>query len=806
MKADRLAQMPQNAVALDTETHLISPGRLAPTLVCGSIAEREGQTILSKETTRFVFKAALEAPDAVVCGANFAFDFLVMAVEHAKLGNDLMPGIFAAYDPGRTIIRGHCDGRIFDVQLAEALHAIAQGHLFKDPRTGGDLINPDTGKKGRYSLRTCVSQVLGRDDAKVNDRWRLRYAELEDIPIDQWPFEARQYPIDDAVNTLECALAQAGHWPSCNTHDWGLRNGADELVCRNCRVRMQDAPTDCVIKRPRRNLHDLSRQTYAAWALHLGASWGFSVNQHMVDKLEDKVVAKRKALQPTFVKAGVVRDNGSTDENALKRLVAVAYGAKNKCPACDGSGKVISQVTGKTKVNCDRCGGTGLDLPPEVPRTETGRVSASRDTLDESGDDFLTAYSEFAEKKIESTYIPLLRTGRVCIRCGAHGTKKSPHAEGCTEPGYKPCAVNLRINPLVDTGRTSIEGGMHGLPRKGGVRECFGARPGFVYSSTDYEAGELRTLAQSCLWLVGHSSLAKALLAGLDAHLALAGTMTGKSYEQMQKLKAGKDKATDNYRQAAKAGNFGFGGGMAELTFSLKKRADPDIFTPCENGPHDDHGTRGYNGLRTCILMDGRESCGTVKITQYKDKPCPPVCKVCVENALRLREYWFRQWPEMRPYFKKVQEILDIGNGEVTHFMSKRVRGGVGFTDGANGFFQGLLADAAKNAYCQIVRESYDKTCRVENSEHMTSKYAGGPSPLFGSRPIMLAHDETIAEHPESVAHDAATRVSEIMVEGLRFMCPDLAPACKAEPTLMRHMLKNAQPVYKEGRLQVWEP
>ena len=208
--------------------------------------------------------------------------------------------------------------------------------------------------------------------------------------------------------------------------------------------------------------------------------------------------------------------------------------------------------------------------------------------------------------------------------------------------------------------------------------------------------------------------------------------------------------------------------------------------------------------------MDGADRCGVSKITEYKGKPCVPVCEQCVASAKRLREFWFRQWPEMRDYFAVVQQMLEDprspGDSEIVHLRTDRVRGGVAFCDGANGLFQGLLADAAKDAFYQIQRECTDRSVRVENSEHMDSVFAGGPSPLFGSRAIMLAHDETICEHPEDVAAEAATRVSEAMVESLRAKCPGVSKACEAKPTLMRFLAKSAEPVYVNGRLVPWEP
>src|SRR4029077_12657848 len=109
-------------------------------------------------------------------------------------------------------------------------------------------------------------------------------------------------------------------------------------------------------------------------------------------------------------------------------------------------------------------------------------------------------------------------------------------------------------------------------------------------------------------------------------------------------------------------------------------------------------------------------------------------------------------------------------------------RGGLGFCDGANGYFQMALAKAAKAAFCQVQRECLDRSIRVHSSEMMQSKFDGLESPLLGSRAILLFHDEIVAEHPESIASEGAERVSEIMVEALRFKCPSMHKAVKAEP------------------------
>lgn len=344
---------------------------------------------------------------------------------------------------------------------------------------------------------------------------------------------------------------------------------------------------------------------------------------------------------------------------------------------------------------------------------------------------------------------------------------------------------------------------------------------GWVFSSEDYAAGELVTLSNACLEVVGWSKMADALNAGLDPHLALAGTFCNKDYKVMEAAKKAKEPWLDPLRQVGKKTNFGMGGGMAELEFVLKPcRADPASFTPCPGGPSKriikGVEVRGFNGTRPCIMMDGEDYCGRhgEKVLMWNDKPTgSPVCRRCLEAGKRARAAFFRQWPEVKELHGHVKKLIrdagPSGTPEID-YPGLITRGNLGFCDGANGYFQMSLAKAAKAAFCQVQRECLDRTWRVRSSEMMSSRYAGGESPLVGSRAILLFHDEIVAEHPESVASDAAIRLSEIMVETLRFRCPKMYKACKAEPTLMRKLYKGAEPVWAgvpyESKLLVWEP
>jgi hypothetical protein len=767
--------MARYAVSFDLETHKIQPGLAAPPIVCGSVASLAGGRpvgkLLDLAGARAVFRKLIADDRLIICGANIAYDMLCIAVDAARNGEDLLPAIFAAYEAER----------VFDVQIAEQLNGLAHGLLGKHPVTQAPITDPDTGKQAGYSLRFVTEVRTGRTTAKVNDLYRTSYALLEHLPIAEYPPEAAQYPVDDAVNTLEDALIQAGHL----------------------------APPPGGLAGPCMNLHDLAAQTYSAWALHLGAAWGFIVDPVAVAALDKRTAEAKAAGLPEFIAAGIIRSNGTQDLGATKRKVAIAYGCTDPCPVCAGTSKVPSAKTGK-QVQCKTCGATGFDLSTSpVPTTDGSRcdsceacltvvpkgherpecvarlpgVSYGRDTLAESGDELLMNFAAFGEAdKIQSTYLPWLR-------------------KGITDDG-RTIPITLRPNVLLDTGRVSYGDVVQLLPRSGGVRECIVARPGYVFGSVDYEGGELVTHAQSCLWLVGPGTransrvmMAEALVSGVKVHDALGASMAGISYETM--LARGKE--FKPYRQAAKPANFGFPGGMGAVKLVLQQRKQgPD--TPHASGPTlikvDGKLVPGYKGLRFCILTGGASRCGEVKVTRWGkqgyERPCPPTCRACIVCAETIREKWFSQWPENHPYFKYVAEQVD-NVGHVIQHLDNRQRGGAEFCAMANGYFQGMLATIAKRALRRASRECYVR--------------GPGETALYGSRIIVFAHDEILPEHPESIAAEACERLAVIMVDEFRKACPDLAPACKAAPTLMYRWDKNAAEVRdSSGRLIPWEP
>ena len=214
----------------------------------------------------------------------------------------------------------------------------------------------------------------------------------------------------------------------------------------------------------------------------------------------------------------------------------------------------------------------------------------------------------------------------------------------------------------------------------------------------------------------------------------------GVSYDDIARMYAAGDPEAKHARQVAKVGNYGMPGGMGARTLV------------------DYYGARG------------------IEVTQAR--------------ARELREVWLERFPEMRLYFDAVSEAVDMGGGAftLTHPRSGMIRGDVHYTNGCNSPFQNLAACLAKSALWAISRE-----CYVDQG-----------SPLYGSRPVLLMHDEIIAEVPIHGAAEAAERLAALMISAGAEWLPDLP--VEAEPWLCNHWTKDAETVRDgAGRLVEWK-
>jgi hypothetical protein len=686
-------------IAIDTETELIRPGVLAPRLVCLSASTaptvadvpRLGDDPLADVNTApqqtalyrwddpalvALFEQALEH-DVTLVGANIAYDTAVVCAEHPRL----VPVVFGLYDRG--LVR--------EVQIDQKLldNAVGELHGYQHPETEEFVSH-------RYSLAALAERLLDRVLAKGDDTWRLRYGELRDVPLADWPPEATRYAVDDARTTADVFAVQ---------REWHYL------------------------------LRDADAQARGAFALHLASCWGVHTDGRTIDALETELRATLERVTAGLVEAGLVRPDGSRDTKAAKaRMLADcrARGVQPKLtPGAVALGLERARLAGETPAPWAAPGEPGSPYNHLSEADVEAGASLDDEACREAHDPLLEAYAE------RTSTMGLLEQHVPALRRGSSGIPIQP-----------------RYDPLVGTGRTSCKGpdlkaanpSQYGYQiqnprRQYGVREAFVARPGRVILDVDYDQGELRAVSEVCFRLFGFSHLGDALNRGEDVHLRLGAKIAGIPYADALANRKRKDVA--EARQLAKAPNFGFPGGM---------------------GPWG-------------VVRFARASYGL---------------RLTLHRAKELRDEWLGEWNEFRPYFAHVRAILDAGGGQagtVEHLISRRLRGGCAYTVACNSLFQGLLADIAKDALYRVTRE-----CLTDRN-----------SPLYGCRPWGFVHDQILADAPVEVAHEAAYRLRDVMVETANTYL--LHVPMTAEPVVSTCWSKEAEKlVGPDGRLVPWSP
>lgn len=468
------------------------------------------------------------------------------------------------------------------------------------------------------------------------------------------------------------------------------------------------------------SLADERYQVNAAWALHLMGLWGLRTDRGAVAALELSIQADVDATDEILVKHGLIRPNGSKDTKAIRRRVTAAFNGQP--PLTEGGHKKLAE--GHIAPWDLATQNDGVDVALEILDLEK-YAKADGETLEASNDPVLEALGESSSNRtLLSSFIPKLYKG----------------AE---------VPINVRYDVLKETGRTSSYGDINiqNQPRKGGVRECFVPRPGFVFLFADYDSIELRCLAQTCLDLFGWSKLAEKYQEdpNFDPHSYLGAMIIGRTYGQFLDDKLGlngadRKAAAKNARQLAKIPNFGYPGGMgAESLISFAK---------------------GYGVVIT------------------------------LAQAEHLKEVWLAAWPEMgEVFFPYISELCRGGSGTVRLPRTSRIRGSASYCAAANNHFQGPAADGAKRALAHIAEECY----------------AVPGSKLFGSRPVAFIHDEVGVESPEGEFQDGAERLCHLMIKGMSEIITDVPVTVGV--AAMRRWYKNAEEVRDQtGRLQIWTP
>ena len=530
-------------VAFDFETHLIRPGLQAPPIVCMSWqhAGSDLQHVYAREDAGTLLEQWLN-DGKIFVGCNTAFDMICAMAQWPRL----IPKIFAAYD----------QDRIRDVAIRHSLACIAGGE-----------------RHAQTSLAAIVKDYFGDNLDKGADTYRTRYAELDGVPIADWPQAAIDYAKADARYTSRAYEYQ------------------------------QDsaALSDLYFDEPAQCRADLS--------LKLMSAWGLRTSAEGVTALRTQCEREQRSHAEILIDAGLLAANGKRSTIRTRERMQ----------------KVLGVL---------------------APRTEKGNIKIDEEACRDSGDPVLEAFAEY------STVSSLL-SGHV-----------KAMEEGITYP------IHSRFSVLLATGRTASSApNVQNVRRAPGARECFIPRKGWAFVACDFGKAELHTLAQVCLSVLGHSSLATALNAGFDPHLGLGAALAGLTYEQA-KARVNEPEIIE-WRQRAKVANFGFPGGM------------------------------GPGGL----VAYAKSNYGVI---------------LSVAEARTLHDAWRTQWPELPEYLRwsEVQGPL------VQHLVSRRWRGDCTYCSSANTRFQGLAADAAKAALYEVTKLCYnDPTaylfgCRPVNFIH----------------------------------------------------------------------------------------
>lgn len=696
----------------DTEGCLLIPGCQAPPLVCQQFKVDDGEPQL------------IHVKDpAFARTVDYAIDHCLWSFHN--LAHDVVSLMaWGGYE---------VTARLFDLLDRDKATCTILRHRLLDIAKGR---GKGAAKRG-YSLDVVAKSLGCAQYINKEDPWRMRYGELIDVRVSQWPAEAKQYALNDAVAQYQVHTAQ-----DVNAAKYGIP------------------------------LVDQFRQARAAVWLRLIECHGIMVDPVRVEEYMDGVQTSLDADREVCQLAGLVRGDGTKDIKAAARYMiwCCREGEEDDLPLTDTGEKHFRAWLGIDPRDTKTRPPIGATWKwYETFRPEKG-ISLDEEACQDYGDETLEAYQRYgtstgqisramrlytAAKRgipIQPRYGVCADSGRTTCSQGDVKGQKIPTAFGAQlhnpakdkkvkrllPPGWVEQGENY-VNPL--TGETKKK-----IFERKGTRECFIPRPGHAFLSTDWEGAEASAVAQVCIWTpgIGFSRMGDIINRGgnlpTEFGALIAGIPTEQAYELRKKGGEAKKTFDAGPRQSAKIALYGYFGGM---------------------GPRK-------------LKWQAKKLYGVVMTETY---------------AAELRQKLFQFAPEI-PLFHRwgSQQLRGKETTTFTQYVSGRVRGGCWYSALLNSTFQGLISEAIKGAGWQIAREMYvDRT-----------------SPLFGCRQVNEVHDDILSEVPLERIHEAGTRQAAIMVEWGRKWCPDVALRC--EPAAMLRWYKDAEAVWRDGRLQLWHP
>jgi DNA polymerase I-like protein with 3'-5' exonuclease and polymerase domains len=730
LNCPRHAIIGKTIVAMDTETHLISAEAVSPPVVCVSLAVRETPDHIDgillaahEQATEDMLKALLTDDEVVLVGHRMSYDLGVIHTTWPQL----TPLVWDKL----------AKGLVTDTAIREKLLNLSTlGDVDNTPTPGGKPQRVD------YSLAALGMNYLGidrSDEKEGEDIWRLRYGELAGVPISEYPQEAYQYAVDDAIETLMVWEAQeqrignvtAGPG-SCNTHEFQT---AVDYALR--RMTMNGVRVD---EQYRQELMDELDEEMSEENLKLLVQSGIMRPSQPARPHANQ----KKRVREVFPNLGVDWNSKTwwdrpwdAEDLEILRAEGVKITKPKKSSICEEVlHSIIESVCEENNI--------------EVKKTETDRTAADADFLKEIAhlDPILEQYKHRQElARLWGTELPKIAAPRI-----------HPNFDILKETGRTSSKGNKKgkmMEPYPSTNIQQVD------PR---ARNCFIPDDGCVFTSVDYSALELVSVAQRTYSLFGHSVHRDKVLAGYDLHAFLGSQLAfhlddefanycedcssmDEVYERFIELKDGPEEQQEffeHWRKFAKPTGLGYPGGLGAKTFITYAA-----------------GTYGVH--------------------------------VDEDTAKDLKEIWLSVYSEMVDFFKWINtEAVDPTDDSLYCYETPlgMWRARAHYCAAANGTaMQSPSAEGAKLAVFRVMRACDDPQ-----------------DALYGAQPWAFIHDELMVQIPEDENMAVrAERVGQLMVEAMSVVFPDVP--IEAEPALMRRWDKKAKTVRdRSGRLMVWTP
>lgn len=345
-------------LAFDVETHLIRPGMVFPRLVCVSIYDGQTKSLHLAAIGVSEILKYLQDPDIVLVGHNVSFDLGVIIAEAIAQGINehwVLSLVFEAY----------ASNRIVDTLIRSMLVDIAQGKFQEiDGQRRGKVYGLDM-LANRWLGRAITQKSFKKSQAHLQaNSWRLHYAYLQNTPIAQWPQDASDYAIEDAVVTWEV---------DSEISAWAVAEGQLDGTIPN-----------------------EFEQHRASWVLHLMAGWGVRVDEEMVKLVRENLEVQRKHSYEVMDQYGIFKKDRLGNYQFTKK------GARKKN---------IKTLRALIEDGYKQQGET----PPLTAGGKSGKKQTATDA-DSARDSGHPAAIEFANgagaEKLLNTYVPILERGK----------------------------------------------------------------------------------------------------------------------------------------------------------------------------------------------------------------------------------------------------------------------------------------------------------------------------------------------------------------------------------------------------------